>query len=149
MGYASWRGTAGIWDRPQVYPTLHIGFKCDCTDIWEMAHCSMSFTSFIFLSFSPTVSGQWETWGKLPTLLFSTKLSSIWLECVVPYSYSLIFFPVEKVVAFHSWSHKRGVCILDCTMSTPSAAHSATSLFWPCGWLLFYLIGLAFQLSLV
>lgn len=73
----------------------------------EMAHCSMSFTSFIFLSLSPTGSGQWETWGKLSTLLFSTKLSSMWLERVVPYSDPLIFFPAEKVAAFHSWSHER------------------------------------------
>ena len=32
QGYASWRRTAGTWDRPQVCPTLHTGFQSDCAD---------------------------------------------------------------------------------------------------------------------
>ena len=32
QGCASWRGTAGTWDRPQVCPTLHTGFWSDCAD---------------------------------------------------------------------------------------------------------------------
>lgn len=130
-GYASWRGTAGTWDRPQVCPTLHTGFQSNCTDnAPTLRDGSLYYVlpSFIFSSLSPTVSGQWETRGKLSTLLFSTKPSSMWLKHVVPYSYPLIFFPAEKVAALHSWSHKTGVCILYCRTSTLSAAHSAPSL---------------------
>ena len=130
QGCASWRGTAGTWDRPQVCPTLHTGFWSDCADNGPaLRDGSLFYVLRIFHIFVIVTNREWTVGDMGETLHtpFSTKLSSMWLERVVPYSYPLIFFPAEKVAAFHSWSHKWGVCILHCRMSTPSAAHSVPS----------------------
>ena len=60
MGYASWRGTAGIWDRPQVYPTLHTGFECDCTDnALTLRDGSLFYVLHIFHIFVILTNSEW------------------------------------------------------------------------------------------
>ena len=72
-----------------------------CVDTPTLKDGPLLYAFHVFGQFPPTVSREWQTWGKAPPFLHQVdSFLSKWLGCEIAYLYPL-FLHAEKAVATH------------------------------------------------